>query len=162
MAALPIDRSWGQSQTPERRGARAQLIGDQRFGREALLLEQLAHQPPRRPTYDKVLFILEPSEQAKTAIGKRVTVVDYPDGRLSIRYRVSSWPTAPSTRSDRSTKVRSPTTSGWVQYWRMIRNQQLRRGSEGRNGARRHDQRDARLFKSAELLYEPSVLASAQ
>jgi hypothetical protein len=37
--------------------------------------------------YDKVLFILEPSEQAKTAIGKRVTVVDYPDGRLSIRYR---------------------------------------------------------------------------
>ncbi len=37
--------------------------------------------------YDKVLFIVEPSEQAKTAIGKRVTVVDYPDGRLSIRYR---------------------------------------------------------------------------
>ena len=34
--------------------------------------------------YDKVLFILEPSEQAKTAIGRRVTVVDYPDGRLSI------------------------------------------------------------------------------
>src|SRR5712671_3041294 len=28
--------------------------------------------------YDKVLFIVEPSEQAKTAIGKRVTVVDYP------------------------------------------------------------------------------------
>jgi hypothetical protein len=36
--------------------------------------------------YDKVLFILEPSEQAKAAIGKRVSVVDYPDGRLSIRY----------------------------------------------------------------------------
>ena len=37
--------------------------------------------------YDKVLFILEPSEQAKAAIGNRVTVVDYPDGRLSIRYK---------------------------------------------------------------------------
>ena len=37
--------------------------------------------------YDKVMFIVEPSEQAKAAIGKRVTVVDYPDGRLSIRYR---------------------------------------------------------------------------
>ena len=36
--------------------------------------------------YDKVIFILEPSEQAKAAIGKRVTVVDYPDDRLSIRY----------------------------------------------------------------------------
>src|ERR1700737_3116439 len=28
--------------------------------------------------YDKILFILEPVEQAKAAIGKRVTVVDYP------------------------------------------------------------------------------------
>jgi hypothetical protein len=37
--------------------------------------------------YDKVIFILEPSEQAKAAIGKRVTVVDYPDGRLAIRHR---------------------------------------------------------------------------
>ena len=37
--------------------------------------------------YDKVLFILEPSETAQSAIGKRVTVVDYPDGRIAIRYR---------------------------------------------------------------------------
>jgi hypothetical protein len=37
--------------------------------------------------YDKVIFILEPTEQAKAAIGKRVTVIDYPDGRLSIRYK---------------------------------------------------------------------------
>jgi hypothetical protein len=34
-----------------------------------------------------VLFILEPNEQARAAIGKLVTVVDYPDGRLVIRYR---------------------------------------------------------------------------
>ena len=32
------------------------------------------------------MFILEPSEHAKAAIGKRVTVMDYPDGRLAIRY----------------------------------------------------------------------------
>ena len=37
--------------------------------------------------YDEVLFILEPSNQARAAIGKWVTVVDYPDGRLSIGYR---------------------------------------------------------------------------
>jgi len=37
--------------------------------------------------YDKVLFILEPSEAAQAAIGKRVTVVDYPDGKISIRYK---------------------------------------------------------------------------
>ena len=34
-----------------------------------------------------MIFILEPSEQAKTAIGKRVTVVDYPNGRLSVRHK---------------------------------------------------------------------------
>jgi hypothetical protein len=33
------------------------------------------------------MFILEPSEKAKAAIGKQVTVIDYPDGRLSIRSR---------------------------------------------------------------------------
>jgi hypothetical protein len=33
-----------------------------------------------------VIFILKTGEQAKSAIGKRVTVFDYPDGRLSIRY----------------------------------------------------------------------------
>src|SRR5271170_3245915 len=37
--------------------------------------------------YDKVMFILEPSDPAKAAIGKRVTVVDYPDGRLAIPRR---------------------------------------------------------------------------
>jgi hypothetical protein len=36
--------------------------------------------------YDKVMFILEPSEPAKAAIGKYVIVFDYPDGRLAIRY----------------------------------------------------------------------------
>ena len=30
--------------------------------------------------YDKVMFILDPTEEAQAAIGKRVTVVDYPDG----------------------------------------------------------------------------------
>ena len=37
--------------------------------------------------YDKVVFVLAPTDQAKAAIGKRVTVLDYPDGRLSIRYK---------------------------------------------------------------------------
>ena len=37
--------------------------------------------------YNKVNIILEPSGPAKAAIGKRATVVDYPDGRLSIRFK---------------------------------------------------------------------------
>jgi hypothetical protein len=34
-----------------------------------------------------VIFILEPTDQAKAAVGKRVTVIDHPDGRLSIRHK---------------------------------------------------------------------------
>jgi hypothetical protein len=37
--------------------------------------------------YDKVLFMLEPNDITRGLRRKRVTVVDYPDGRLAIRYR---------------------------------------------------------------------------
>jgi len=39
----------GKPETSERRGVGAQLAGDQQFRRKTLLLEQLAHQPQRRP-----------------------------------------------------------------------------------------------------------------
>jgi len=45
----PLLMRAGQPQTPERGGVRAQLVGDQQFGREPLLLEELAHQPHPRP-----------------------------------------------------------------------------------------------------------------
>ena len=37
--------------------------------------------------YDKILFLLEPNEIARESRRQRVTVVDYPDVRLAIRYR---------------------------------------------------------------------------
>ena len=104
--------------------------------------------------YDKVIFILEPSEPAKhapgreqgAAIGKRVTVVDYPDGRLSIRYG----DVEPACRT--FDKVRQ------VDQGAIADNKRL--GSAGddprstapsraerRSGPRRRDQRDGRLFK---------------
>jgi len=46
----PLLMRTDQSQTPERGSVRTQLVGDQQFGGEAVLLEQLAHQPQRRPT----------------------------------------------------------------------------------------------------------------
>jgi len=39
----------GQTETAQRRSVGAQFVGDQQFRRETLLLEQLAHQPQRRP-----------------------------------------------------------------------------------------------------------------
>ncbi len=37
--------------------------------------------------YDKVVYMLEPTEFAKGLWKKRVTIYDYPDGRLDIRYQ---------------------------------------------------------------------------
>jgi len=42
--------------------------------------------------YDNILFMIEPSEFAQAAIGKRVEVVDFPDGRLEVRYKGRSMP----------------------------------------------------------------------
>jgi len=42
--------------------------------------------------YDNILFMIEPSEFAQAAIGRRVEVVDFPDGRLEVRYKGRSMP----------------------------------------------------------------------
>jgi transposase len=99
--------------------------------------------------YDKVMFILEPSEQAKAAIGKRVTVVDYPDGRLAIRYR------GVELAYRTFDKVRQVSQAAIVENKQLgaalafIRDQQLRREPEHRSdrAPRRRDQHNARLFK---------------
>jgi hypothetical protein len=96
--------------------------------------------------YDKVVFILEPSEQAKAAIGKRVTVVDYPDGRLAIRYR------GVELAYRTFDKIRQVSQAAIVENKQLgaalafIREEQLRRKPQRRSGPRRRDQH-ARLFK---------------
>jgi hypothetical protein len=97
--------------------------------------------------YDKVLFILEATDQAKAAIGKHVTVLDYPDGRLSIRYKgvELAYSTFDKLRQFNQGAIAENKRLGPLLA--MIRDEQLRRGPEHRNGPRRRDQRDARLFK---------------
>ncbi len=97
--------------------------------------------------YDKVIFILEPSEPAKTAIGKQVTVVDYPDGRLSIRFKgvELAYRTFDKIRHVDQGAIADNKQLGAVLA--MIHDEQLRRAPEHRSGPRRRDQRDARLFK---------------
>ncbi len=46
--------------------------------------------------YDKVIFILEPSEEAKAAIGKRVTVIDHPGADPF--YSLAAWQSGPCSR----------------------------------------------------------------
>jgi len=98
--------------------------------------------------YDKVVFVLMPSEQAKAAIGKRVTVLDYPDGRLSIRYK------GVELAYRTIDKLRQVSQADIVENKRLgaalafIREQQLARAeTRSRKAPRRRDQGDARLFK---------------
>jgi hypothetical protein len=101
--------------------------------------------------YDKIIFILEPSEQAKAAIGKRVTVVDYPDGRLAIRYR------GVELAYRTFDKIRQVSQAAIVENKQLgaalafIREEQLRREPERRSGPRRRDQRDTRLLQNRHL-----------
>jgi len=99
--------------------------------------------------YDKVLFIVEPSEQAKTAIGKRVTVVDYPDGRLSIRYRGVELAYRTFDKIQQVDQGAIADNKRLGPLLAMIRDQQQRRepGHRSQRAPRRRDQRDARLFK---------------
>jgi hypothetical protein len=98
--------------------------------------------------YDKVIFILEPVAQAKAAIGKRVTVVDYPDGRLSIRYK------GVELAYRTFDKLRQVPQAAIIENKRLgaalafIREQQIERAeARSMKAPRRRDQRDARLFK---------------
>jgi hypothetical protein len=97
--------------------------------------------------YDKILFILEPTDQAKAAIGKRVSVVDYPDGRLAIRYKgiALAYRTFDKLRQVSQAAIVENKQLGAALAF--IREQQLRREPGRRSGPRRRDQRDARLFK---------------
>jgi hypothetical protein len=86
-------------------------------------------------------------EQARAAIGKRLTVVDYPDGRLAIRYRgvELAYRTFDKIQQvDQGAIVENKRLGAALAF---IREEQLRRGPERRSGPRRRDQRDARLFK---------------
>jgi hypothetical protein len=42
--------------------------------------------------YDNIRFMIDPSEFAQAAVGQRVEVVDFPDGRLEVRFKGKSMP----------------------------------------------------------------------
>ena len=94
-----------------------------------------------------MIFILEPSEEAKAAIGKRVSVLDYPNGRFAIRYNgvALACRTFDKVRQVNQGAIADNKRLGPVLA--MIRDEQQRRGPERRSGPRRRDQLDVRLFK---------------
>jgi hypothetical protein len=73
-------------------------------------------------------------------------IVDYPDGRLAIRYNGIglTYRTFDKVRQVDQGAIADNRRLGPILA--MIRDEQLRRGPERRSGPRRRDQRDARLF----------------
>jgi hypothetical protein len=76
-----------------------------------------------------------------------VTVVDYPDGRLAIRYKgvELACRTFDKIRQVNQGVIADNKRLGSLLA--IIRDEQLRREPERRSGPRRRDQRDTRLFK---------------
>ncbi len=76
-----------------------------------------------------------------------MTVVDYPDGRLAIRYKgvELAYRTFDKIRQVDQGAITDNKRLGSVLA--MIRDEQLRREPERRSGPRRRDQRDTQLFK---------------
>jgi hypothetical protein len=97
--------------------------------------------------YDKVIFILELSEPAKVAIGKYVTVFRLPRWPAAIRYNgvELAYRTFDKVRQVDHGAIGGNKHLGAVLA--MIRDEQLRRGSQRRSGPRRRDQRETRVFK---------------
>ena len=100
--------------------------------------------------YDKVMYIIEPTPEAKEAIGKKVTVIDYPDGRLVVRYQGVShaYRTFDKIRAVQQADIIENNRLGPL--LEMICQQQLEREPAKRSskGPKRRDQKDARMFKT--------------
>jgi hypothetical protein len=78
-----------------------------------------------------------------------VTVVDYPDGRLSIRYKGAEQAYRTFDKIPQVDQGAIADNRRFGPLLAMIREQQLRREPQHRSqrAPRRRDQRDARLFK---------------
>ncbi len=90
--------------------------------------------------YDKVLFILDPTEEAQDAIGKRVTIIDYPNGRLVVRHKGADLPyrTFDKIRHVKQAAVTENKRLGPL--LEMIRQNQLLQEPQTRSGPKRRDQ----------------------
>ena len=92
--------------------------------------------------YDNILFLIEPAEFAQAAIGQRVEVVDFPDGRLEVRYKGRSMPYRTFDRLRRVTETAVLENKRLGGLLTLIRQSQQSepQGQRTRKGPKRRDQ----------------------
>ena len=99
--------------------------------------------------YDKVLFILELNEITRPLARQRVTVFDYPDGRLAIRHKGLDLPFRTYDKLRRVTQaaiVENKRLSTALAYVAQI--QQERDEKRSAKAPRRRGQGDRHMFKA--------------
>ena len=99
--------------------------------------------------YDKVLFILEPNAITRPLARQRVTVFDYPDGRLAIRHKGLDLPFRAYDKLRRVTQaaiVENKRLSTALAYVAQI--QQERDEKRSAKAPRRRGQGDRHMFKA--------------
>ncbi|WP_407122640.1 ISNCY family transposase [Bradyrhizobium sp. STM 3561] len=99
--------------------------------------------------YDKILFMLEENEITRALARQRVTIVDYPDGRLAIRHRGRDLPyrTFDKLRKvDQAAIVENKRLGEVLAY--IAEQQQLRDESRTQKAPRRRGQAARHMFKA--------------
>lgn len=92
--------------------------------------------------YNNILFMIEPSEFAQAAIGQRVEVVDFPDGRLEVRLKSRSMPYRTFDKLRRVTETAVLENKRLGGLLALIRQDQQAQppGQRPRKGPKRRDQ----------------------
>ena len=99
--------------------------------------------------YDKVLFLLEPTELTRPLARQRVTVIDYPDGRLAIRHNGVDLPYRTYDKLRRVTHaaiVENKRLSEVLAY--VAQRQQERDEQRSAKAPRRRGQGERHMFKT--------------
>ena len=98
--------------------------------------------------YDKILFMLEPSELTRPLARQRVTVVDYPDGRVAIRHQGRDLPyrTFDKLQKVNQAAIVENKRLGEVLAY-IAEQQQLRDEGRSQKAPRRRGQADRHIFK---------------
>ncbi|WP_371826881.1 ISNCY family transposase [Microvirga sp. VF16] len=98
--------------------------------------------------YDKVMFLLEPNEMTRPLARQRVTVIDYPDGRLAIRHKGIDLPYRTYDKLQRVTQaaiVENKRLGPVLAYVAQL--QQERDEQRSAKAPRRRGQADRHMFK---------------
>src|ERR1700738_2516830 len=97
--------------------------------------------------YDKVLFLLEPNEITRELRRKRVTVIDYPDGRLAIRYRGRDLPYTTFDKLRQGSEARVGQNKPLGAVLSHIRQRQIERAEARSQSAPRRQGQVGHMFK---------------